>query len=61
MKVPSKLLKLLQPYAEKPLAENGEMASYSRGLQDGATILAQELLKRLEPDDVIPEEIKGLE
>ena len=50
MKVPSKLLKLLQPYAEKPLAENGEMASYSRGLQDGATILAREILGQLQEE-----------
>ena len=64
MRLSDAVVSLLSSYAARPMArtiapEDGWI--YAKGVEDGATILAKEILAQLKPDVVVPEEIKESE
>ena len=66
MRLSDAVVSLLSSYAARPMARTIAIAPedgwiYAKGVEDGATILAKEILAQLKPDVVVPEEIKESE
>ena len=64
MKISDAIVKLLNEYSVRPVSRNvhpEDLTIYNNGLTDGVTILSQEILAQLKPDEGIPTEPKESE